>query len=293
MKLEYLEEFLALAKTNNYSMAAEDLFISVSTLSRHIILLEEELGVELFNRGSRTVTLNRAGELLYPYAETMVNAKEAFGIALAAAQNHAQPALSIGFSRAAIRYGILEKLMQFKEQNQRVDVSFSEASPTQLLQMLRRDECQFVISYKHIFHNNSDYMTSPLIRDTLSVAISRDNPLSGRESLTLQELKNEHFIVHDKSSPTYKRHRELLQEAGMNLNNCTQAESTEFIIDLVSYGLGVSLVAHRRFEGKLPENVALVPLKPDVPQTLVLTYKKHKLNEEEERFLKFIKSAHL
>lgn len=289
MKLEYLEEFLALARTNNYSTAAEDLFISVSTLSRHIILLEDELGVELFNRGARTVTLNRAGELLYPYAETIIRAKENFDVALAAEKNHAQPTLSIGFSRAAIKYGILEKLMRFQENHPDVRFTFAEASPTHLLQMLRRDECNFILSYKYIFHNNSDYSTQPLIRDRLSVAVCKDNPLSRQESLTLQDLKHERLIIHDKSSPTHKRHREMFQDEGMNLNNCIQAESTEFIIDLVAHGLGVSLVGHRRFEGKLPANVVLVPLEPEVPQTLVLTYKRHKLNEVEESFFKYIK----
>ena len=292
MKLEYLEEFLSLARTNNYSVTAEEMFISVSTLSRHIILLEEELGVELFTRTARSVTLSKAGNLLYPYAETMVNAKEGFDRALAASADHSSPTLSIGFSRAAIKYGILDVLMRFKSANPNITFTFSECSPSHLLQMLKKDECSFVISYKYVFHNNSDYMTYPVIHDTLSVAMAKSHPLAGRESLTLAELKNEHFIVHDKTSPAHKLHSQLLQNAGITMSSFTQAESSEFIIDLVSHGFGISLVAHRRFAGKLPENVVLVPLKPDIPQTLLMTCKKHKLAPEEEAFLRYIRSTY-
>ena len=288
MKLEYLEEFLVLAETNNYSLAAEELFISVSTLSRHIILLEEELGAELFTRGPRTVTLSRTGELLCRHARTIISAKEEFERELAAESRQSRQRLCIGFSRAAVKYGMLDKLMQFKSSEPDIDFAFCEASPTQLLQMLRLDECGFIISYKYIFHNNSDYQSKVLVRDTLAVAMAADNPLAGRGSLRLEDLKGQHFIVHDKSSPTYKRQSDLLCEAGVDLRNCTQAESTEFIMELVARGFGVSLTAHRRFDGKLPENVALVPLEPEVPQTLVMTWRSHKLSGVEDRFYKFI-----
>ena len=66
MDLNYIREFVVLANTCNYMEAAEQLFISQSALSRHIKNLEEELGVSLFDRSTRSVTLNAFGMLFLP-----------------------------------------------------------------------------------------------------------------------------------------------------------------------------------------------------------------------------------
>ena len=290
MKIDYLEEFLALAETGNYALAAEALFLSASTLSRHIILLEDELGAKLFERSSRSVTLTRTGELLRPYAETIIQARDGFNHSMALEKND-QSRLSIGFSRAAIKYGILEKLLQFQNKHPELQVEFMEASPTHLLQMLRKEECSFSISYKYIFHTNSEYVIRPLFQDTLSVAMHVSHPLAGREFVSLQELKEERFIVHNSGSPTHQRDRELFKGAGIDPNHCIQTESSEFIMQLVAHGFGLSLVGHHRVAGSLPENVALVRLKPEIPQTLVATYRRHKLSEVEKEFLHFLEKV--
>lgn len=290
MKFEYLQEFLALARTKNYSIAAEDLFISVSSLSRHIALLENELGVELFIRYPRTVTLSQYGELFYPYAETLLNTMEDFGKVLASETKDASPTLSIGFSRSAIHYGIMQELMAFKHSHPNIHLKFSEAAPTQLLQMLRNGECDYIISYRYVFHNNSDYRAYTLIQDRLAVAVSAGSPLSQKPSLTLSDLKGQPFLVHDQSSPTYAYHRQLLQNAGIDPNTSIQIESTEFIIDLVSYGIGIALVGQKRYENHLPANVILVPLEPEIPRLLVLTSKNSQMSKAGEYFFQYIRS---
>ena len=63
MELNHLKEFVVLAKIENYMEAAENLFISQSTLSKHIKSLETELGINLFDRTTRQVKLNEAGRV--------------------------------------------------------------------------------------------------------------------------------------------------------------------------------------------------------------------------------------
>ena len=65
MQIEYLREFLVLGQTLNFHMAAEALFITDSALSRHISLVENELGVPLFYRSTRNVEFTPIGHQLY------------------------------------------------------------------------------------------------------------------------------------------------------------------------------------------------------------------------------------
>ena len=71
MKIEYLNEFLMLAKYRNFVIAADMLYLSQSTLTRHIQALEEFYGVALFDRNTRKMEITREGELLIPYAQAI------------------------------------------------------------------------------------------------------------------------------------------------------------------------------------------------------------------------------
>lgn len=72
MELRVLRYFLALAREENISKAAESLYITQPTLSRQLAELEEELGATLFIRGKRKITLTEEGMLLRRRAEEMV-----------------------------------------------------------------------------------------------------------------------------------------------------------------------------------------------------------------------------
>ena len=72
MEIEYLEEFLVIAEEGRLGEAAERLYTTSSSLSKHIHALEKEYGVALFDRSKRTIALNAYGEMLLPYAKKMV-----------------------------------------------------------------------------------------------------------------------------------------------------------------------------------------------------------------------------
>lgn len=293
MKLEYLHEFLSLSQTKNYSLTAEELFISTSTLSRHIILLEEELGVDLFIRGPRTVVLSKEGELFCSCAEAMIKAKETFDEAILMQRRENTTVISVGFSRPAVNYGVLNHLLSFRQIYENIDVKFCEASPTNLLHMLRKNECDFIITYKYVFHTNSEYMTHTLVNDRLAVAINRNNSLSTRKSLSMLDLRDEKFLIHDKTSPTYTKYLQMFQEAGVGTSNFIKVESAAFIMDLIAIDMGIGLVGQKRYEGHLPENVVLVPFEPETKKTLVMTYKNQPLSPINESFLNYIKSVQI
>ena len=78
LNVRYLEEFVTLTEKKNFLEAAECLFISQSCLSKHIKKLETEIGVELFERTTRTVVLTEFGQMLLPYARKMVGLEYEF-----------------------------------------------------------------------------------------------------------------------------------------------------------------------------------------------------------------------
>ena len=84
MELNYLQEFVTLARTLHYSEAAEELFVSQATLTRHIQALEQELGEPLFSRTTRKTSLTEFGQAFLPYAESMVQLQNSSAASAAA-----------------------------------------------------------------------------------------------------------------------------------------------------------------------------------------------------------------
>ena len=78
MEINYLKEFVVLAQTGNFMEAADILYVSQSTLSKHIKSMELELGVPLFDRTTRKVTISKFGELLLPYAQQIAELQDKY-----------------------------------------------------------------------------------------------------------------------------------------------------------------------------------------------------------------------
>ena len=78
MKVEYLREFLALAQELNYTVAARKLFISQSTLSRHMQAMKHELGFSLLDATSHGVALTNYGKSALPVFRKMVKKYDSF-----------------------------------------------------------------------------------------------------------------------------------------------------------------------------------------------------------------------
>lgn len=290
MKLEYLEEFLAIAQAESYGTVAEDMYISVSALSRHMTLLEEELGTELLRRGPRTVSLTKDGELLLPYARTIVAAKKEYTGRLKAERAGESQLLSIGFARSIIQYGIMDKLLRFKERNPDITVLLSEGSPSTRFQMLKNNECDFILGFKYIFYDSADVKIVPLFQDHFCVALPVSHPLSGEKVISLRQVRNEHFILNLRGGAAYKQVMEIFKDAGIEPYVLSYIESSRFILEMVENGLGIALVEKKRFEKTAPRGVRLVDLEPCVPQTMALVYKSRELSPAQQRFLDYLKA---
>ena len=76
MELKQIQCFLMVAKYLSFSAAAEKMFLSQPSLSRHIANLEQELGIQLFERDKQSVTLTAAGNQCLNAARNMISAKQ-------------------------------------------------------------------------------------------------------------------------------------------------------------------------------------------------------------------------
>lgn len=143
MNTIYLREFICLAEVQNYLEAADMLYISQSTLSRHIQSLEESLGVPLFIRTTRSVALSEFGQIFLPYARKLT-AVESEGLKAIHRKKHTPDTLNIGSVSVMTQYNISGVLAEFQKTHPHLTMHITENTLPLLKKQLTTGECDFI-----------------------------------------------------------------------------------------------------------------------------------------------------
>ena len=289
MKIEYLEEFLALSESLNYGVTAEDYYISTSTLSRHIALLEEELKEELFRREGRSVALSEAGSVLIPYARQIVSSKNECVSTFSRMRDALHQTLTIGFSGCIVQYGLMDLIFEYRRQHPQVNVLMAENNTTALLQKVSGHLLNFAICYDYGLPESRGLEERVLLRDRLAVAIAETNPLSSASGVTLQQLKNETFVLRREGGASHRYLWSMFEEALFHPTVAAYSESGDTLLNYVAQGVGVSVVEKERFLHAVPPGVRLIDLSPEREKCLSLFFCRRVYDYTEKQFLAFLK----
>lgn len=144
MDIKHLAEFVALAETGNYLETADNLFISQSTLSKHIMALEKELGVSLFERTTRKIHLSTEGETFLPYALKIVRLQEEAANVLSAHSKAATNRIALASTSQIVQYSVTEALAQFKRTHLSCQLNILVESHRNLKKLLYQHKADFI-----------------------------------------------------------------------------------------------------------------------------------------------------
>ncbi len=243
MELRQLKYFVTVAEELNFRRAAERLYMEQPPLSRQIRQLEEELGVELFHRSKRGVTLTEAGGAFLDEARlTLAQAERAAKAARQAIELRSQQ-LTIGFSICAFNRVLPEIIQTFRQEFPDVKVILTEMTTHLQIQALLDEKID--IGFIHAPIEQPDIETITLLREPLVVALPPNHPLAKQEIIDLVSLKNEPFVLCPQpvKPDLYAQIMQLCQQAGFEPNVVQQASPPEVQLALVESGMGISLVA--------------------------------------------------
>lgn len=200
MNIEYMREFLLTAKTLNFSAAAEQLFISQSTLSRHISMLENEVGSRLFIRNPHAIILTEEGKQVYLSFERILAEYDALLERLSKQQRGLSGSLRIGLLYYIIEDYIAPRLGKFQRAYPDIRLTFQSYQPHQLIRDLLQDRIDIGPVIQTGFSGAEQFQFHPITKDTFIAVMPGDHPLSKRSSIRLKDLENE-VIINLKDDP--------------------------------------------------------------------------------------------
>lgn len=274
MDTERCREFVVLAQTCNYLQAADQLFISQSSLSKHIKSLERELGVELFNRTTRHVRLTEHGRVFLPFARKLASTAHDAEAALSYATDNERRVLDIGSIPVMVPYGITDLLHRFEHDHPNVRLKITEGEAEQLKDLLRKRaiDLAFIREWSDGTDHDEDaeFATSVFAKDRLAAVLPISHPLASRSSIRLSDLANDEFLLLPQGTVMNVLITDACAADGFVPEVRYRGSRAENIIDLVSRGMGVSLLMRTPAAYLARTAVAIVDLEQSIETSIKL-----------------------
>ena len=193
MDLRHLRHFVVLAEALNFHRAAIRLHLAQPSLSRSIRALEDEIGLPLFLRNQREVSLTAAGRVLLPEARQLLAQARRTEALLGDLQNGQAGTLRIGFL-ASTAIALLPGLLRgFRQHFPQVHLELREMSSDAQLQALRDD--QIDIGFIRDIGILPDIHQHLLQREALMLVLPEDHPFATESAIALHRLHHESLIL--------------------------------------------------------------------------------------------------
>jgi DNA-binding transcriptional LysR family regulator len=289
MEINHLKEFVVLAQTGNFLEAAEILYSSQSTLSKHLKRMELELGVPLFDRTTRKVSLSKFGLLLLPFAKQITEIQDQVAAVL---KNNLQTdleALNLGSIYGLPQYHITDVLVKFKKTRPQSMLNIMQASSRDLKDLLRQKKCELAF-IRDIEDAQDEFVKIAFATDTLVAVLPVDHPLAGQKTIPLRRLENENFMLEVPDTMPYRLSIKACELSGFQPKVTLTNIDREYLIDMVSEGQGVSLILKQLLVHYSDPRISCVDFTPNVITQIHLCYLKNaKLSSAANDFLRCAK----
>lgn len=281
MELRQLKYFVKAAETLNFSEAAKSLYITQSTLSQQIRQLETEMNVQLFQRNSHEVRLTEAGEELLPYAQQTLRSAETCFHRLRDLQELLTGTLNIGvtYSFSPI---LTETVLTFMKRYPEVKLNIYYKTMTELMDMLEKNEVDFVLAFKPT-HRNESIESHILFDNHLAAIVRPDHPLAHQKSVTLSDLEKYEFALPSKGLQARNTFDMLFSERDYHFKVRIELNEVNILLKLIKSSNLVTILSEATIHDET--EVKAIPI--DVPynemegciHTLKDTYRKHSASE--------------
>jgi DNA-binding transcriptional LysR family regulator len=266
-----LRAYLAAARSGSFTLAAQELSVAQASVSELIRRIEDEFGVVLFRRGGRQLTVTAAGTELLPFAEQAIAAADGGGQALRSLRSLGGGVATFGLLRNADHYHLSELIQKFNQKYPKVRVKMIGQNSVEVALAVAAGELEAGLVVLPI--DDEGLKVTPLLRDEVLYASAVPSRLS--RSMTTVRMADAPLVLYDAhygwADPTRRQLAERAQLAGVKLEAKIEVEQAELALNLVSLGVGDTIVAKALAESTLcPANVGTVSFDPPLWDTIAL-----------------------
>lgn len=265
-----LHYFLAVAREQNITKAAQELFISQSTLSRQMMDLEKQLGKQLFIRGKRKVTLTEDGIFLRNRAHEIMKLLENTETALHTDTENLSGDIFIGCGETVAMDTIAGMMAEFHEQYPEVKLHTYSGDADAIMDRIDKGLSDMGLLLGPMRQEKYDYLNLHQ-KDIYGLLMPGDCELAKQETINIDQLKTLPMILADQ---TFSGHQDLDWFGENALNVVATYNLIYNATFLVEHGVGYAL-CFDRLVNTSGRNLAFRPITPELSVGLYIVTKKY------------------
>ena len=250
MEMHQIRYFLAVARTLNFTRAAEECHVAQPSLTRAIKLLEGEFGGELFRRERNLSHLTDLGNRMLPLMQQCYeSAASAKSLATAVKTGSVAP-LQLGLSRTISIELLIPALSELTRTFKGLEMKFMRGSGPEVTEALKKGDVELAIAGP-LGETWDRFDTWPLFTEQMSIVVNEGHHLSGRNGVDVDELKGEKLLLRPYCEQ-YEQFAGLLRSMGIVGNTNHQVATDNDVMGLLGANVGIALLPN---SAALPKDV--------------------------------------
>ena len=289
MEIRTLRYFLAVAREENMTRAAEVLHVTQPTLSKQLKALEEELGKKLFTRHSFSIRLTDEGVLLRKRAEDLVSMADKIEQEFVLLDDISGGDLYLGLAESfQIKY-LAKAIKEFKERYPSLHYHITSGDTEQIAEKLDKGLLDFLVLAELPDARKYEYLAFPE-NDTWGLLLPASDPLAEKEALTVSDLQGLPLFCSDQGWNDEIKKWAGNAFAGLSLEGSFRLSYNGSIF--TREGLGYLLTYEHLIDTSPESGLVFRPLSPRLEATLYLAWNRYQtFTPIAERFLQHVKSS--
>lgn len=249
----------AVRQNFNLTEAAKALYTSQPGVSKAIIELEEELGVDIFTRhGKRIRGLTEPGRAVLRSVELImqeVDGLKRIGKEFAA---HDSGSFTIATTHTQARYALPKVVQAFTQKYPKVHLSLLQGNPKQITEMVRNDQADIAIATEALA-SGEGLVSLPCYQWEHVVVVPPDHPLLQSRSLTLEEIAANPLITYDSAFSGRSKIDHAFSLRQLKPDVVLEAIDADVIKTYVELGMGVGIIAGIAFDAERDRGLRAIP----------------------------------
>ncbi|OMP68097.1 cidABC operon transcriptional activator CidR [Domibacillus epiphyticus] len=288
MDIKHLQYFIEVTNFNSFSKAADHLFITQPTISKMIKNLENELGIELFDRSHKKLMLTDAGRVLLEQAklvdQAFYNLETELDNLLELKTGH----IRIGLPPIFDAHFFLQIIGLFHEKYPGITFQLVEDGSKKIEEAVEQNELDVGVVVLPTRYEVFDHFS--FMEEDLMLILPKFHQLADREEINLGELSSESFILFNKDFALNDRIISLCNEAGFQPHVISESSQWSFIEEMVASKLGISLLPESICRHLDDQVRAVKVINPSVNWNLAIIWRKNQyLSYAAKEWLHFTK----
>lgn len=279
MELLQLRYFKDACELENFSNVAKKNMVPQPSISKTISKLEQELGVKLFDRNGKKISLNENGHYFYEKVKiALSNIDE--GIEHF---SEPQPSNITIYTQAGNRYVPL-LIADFLSATKNIFVSTVNRTSIDMHNL-------YDFTFMQVLDDMSPYRYETLMEDEIVAIIPTNNPLSDNVSISINDLTNEDFVGYYPSMNLRSFTDKYCMDYGFKPNVVFETHDYTALRYMIEKGRGIALLPKKFFELQGSENFKIVSINEKTSRIVCIAWNKNKiLTEDEKYFVEYTKN---